>query len=145
MTTLSHKTVGFFLFVCLFFVLSSQYFLVFIFSSDRVRNACQPLASSLLCPPNHLYPCPHNPLCSPQIPPPPPTHPRPLTTTPNPPTARSDSLLPPHLTFALPTLLCPWSRKSQPTSVGMLGNSVDRGAWQATVHGVAKNQTLLSD
>ena len=26
-----------------------------------------------------------------------------------------------------------------------LGNPMDRGAWQATVHGVAKNQTQLSD
>ena len=26
-----------------------------------------------------------------------------------------------------------------------LENSVDRGAWQATVHGVAKSQTQLSD
>ena len=26
-----------------------------------------------------------------------------------------------------------------------LGNSMDRGAWQATVHGVAKSQTRLSD
>ena len=26
-----------------------------------------------------------------------------------------------------------------------LGNSVDRGAWQATVHGVAKSWTCLSD
>ena len=26
-----------------------------------------------------------------------------------------------------------------------LGNPTDRGAWQATVHGVSKNQTQLSD
>ena len=26
-----------------------------------------------------------------------------------------------------------------------LGNPVDRGAWKATVHGVAKSQTQLSD
>ena len=26
-----------------------------------------------------------------------------------------------------------------------LGNPMDRGAWRATVHGVAKNQTQLSD
>ena len=26
-----------------------------------------------------------------------------------------------------------------------LENSMDRGAWRATVHGVAKNQTWLSD
>ena len=26
-----------------------------------------------------------------------------------------------------------------------LGNPMDRGAWQAAVHGVAKNQTQLSD
>ena len=26
-----------------------------------------------------------------------------------------------------------------------LGNSIDRGAWQATIHGVTKSQTQLSD
>ena len=29
----------------------------------------------------------------------------------------------------------PWRRKWQPTTVFSLGNPMDRGAWQATVHG----------
>ena len=33
--------------------------------------------------------------------------------------------------------LCPWDFSN-------LGNSVDRGAWWATVHGVAKSRTRLS-
>ena len=32
----------------------------------------------------------------------------------------------------------PWRRKWQPTPVICLGNCKDRGVWQATVHGVAK-------
>ena len=32
----------------------------------------------------------------------------------------------------------PWRRKWQPTLLFLLGNSTDRGAWQATGHGVAK-------
>ena len=32
----------------------------------------------------------------------------------------------------------PWRRKWQPTPVICLGNCTDRGVWQATVHGVAK-------
>ena len=32
-----------------------------------------------------------------------------------------------------------------PLQYSCLGNSVDRGAWWATVHGVAKSQTWLSD
>ena len=35
----------------------------------------------------------------------------------------------------------PWGRKWQPTPVSCLENSMDRGAWQATVHGIAKSQT----
>ena len=38
----------------------------------------------------------------------------------------------------------PWSRKWQPTPVFCLGNPMDRGAWWATVHGVAK-ETWLSN
>ena len=41
----------------------------------------------------------------------------------------------------------PHSRKWQPTPVFLyfcLENSMDRGAWQATIHGVAKSQTRLS-
>ena len=39
----------------------------------------------------------------------------------------------------------PWRRKWQPTLVFLLENSTDRGAWLATVHGVAKSWTLLGD
>ena len=38
----------------------------------------------------------------------------------------------------------PWRRKWQPTPVFLPGKSHDKGAWQATVHGVAKSQTRLS-
>ena len=39
----------------------------------------------------------------------------------------------------------PWSRKWQPIPVFLPGkNSMGRGAWQATVHGVATSQTQLS-
>ena len=38
----------------------------------------------------------------------------------------------------------PWRRKWQPTPV-FLENPIDRGAWQATVHGVTKSQTGLSN
>jgi len=34
----------------------------------------------------------------------------------------------------------PWRRKWQPTPVFLLGNPMDRGAWWATVHGVAKSR-----
>ena len=38
-----------------------------------------------------------------------------------------------------------WSRKWQPTSqLSCLENSMDRGAWWAVVHGVAKSRTQLS-
>ena len=39
----------------------------------------------------------------------------------------------------------PWRRKWQPTTVFLLGNPINRGAWQATVHGVGKSWTWLSD
>ena len=32
-----------------------------------------------------------------------------------------------------------------PLQYSCLDNSMDRGAWQATIHGVAKSQTRLSD
>ena len=32
-----------------------------------------------------------------------------------------------------------------PVQYSCLGNPVDRGAWRATVHGVSKNRTRLSD
>ena len=35
----------------------------------------------------------------------------------------------------------PWRRKWQPTPVFCLVNSMDRGAWQATVHGVTESDT----
>ena len=38
----------------------------------------------------------------------------------------------------------PRERHGNPFQYSCLDNSMDRGAWQATVHGVAKNQTLLS-
>ena len=40
----------------------------------------------------------------------------------------------------------PWRRTWQPTPVfwRILENSMDRGAWRATVHGAAKSQTQLS-
>ena len=38
----------------------------------------------------------------------------------------------------------PWRRERLPTPVSCLENSMDRRAWWATLHGVAKNQTRLS-
>ena len=39
-----------------------------------------------------------------------------------------------------------WRRKWQPTPVSLPGyNPMNRGAWRATVHGVTKSQTWLSD
>ena len=35
----------------------------------------------------------------------------------------------------------PWRRKWQPTWYSCLENSMDSGAWQATVHGVSKSLT----
>ena len=37
----------------------------------------------------------------------------------------------------------PWRRKWQPTPGFLLENPMDRGAWQVTVHGVAKSWTRL--
>ena len=39
----------------------------------------------------------------------------------------------------------PWRRKWQPTTVFLPGKSHGQRVWQATVHGVAKSQTQLSD
>ena len=36
-------------------------------------------------------------------------------------------------------------RNGNPLQYSCLGNPMDRGAWKATVHGVAKSQTLLSN
>ena len=38
----------------------------------------------------------------------------------------------------------PWRRTWQPLQYSCLGKPMDRGAWWATVHGVAKSQTRLS-
>ena len=38
----------------------------------------------------------------------------------------------------------PWRRKWQPAPVFLPGESLDRGAWRATVHGVAQSQTRLT-
>ena len=35
----------------------------------------------------------------------------------------------------------PWRRKGQPLQYSCLGNPTERGAWQATVHGVAESDT----
>ena len=39
----------------------------------------------------------------------------------------------------------PGDRNGNPLQYSCLENSMDRGAWQATVHGVAKSRTRLSD
>ena len=39
----------------------------------------------------------------------------------------------------------PLEEEMAATPVFLPGNSIDRGAWQATVHGVAKSQIRLSD
>ena len=39
----------------------------------------------------------------------------------------------------------PWRSKWQPISVFLLGNPMDRGAWRATVLGISKSHTQLSD
>ena len=39
----------------------------------------------------------------------------------------------------------PWRSTWQLTPVFLPGNPMDRGAWKATVHGVAKSRTRLSD
>ena len=40
---------------------------------------------------------------------------------------------------------CPGVRNGNPLQYSCLENPMDRGAWWATVHGVAKSQTQLSD
>ena len=39
---------------------------------------------------------------------------------------------------------CPGEGNDNPLQYPCLENFMDRGAWQATVHGVEKSQTLLS-
>ena len=41
------------------------------------------------------------------------------------------------------TLYFPGEGNSNPLQYSCLDNPMDRGAWQATVHGVAENQTQL--
>ena len=41
--------------------------------------------------------------------------------------------------------MIPWRRKWQATPISCLENSMDRGAWWATVHRFAKSQTWLSN
>ena len=57
--------------------------------------------------------------------------------------------LPPNASDARDTVLIPgkipYRRRWQPTSVFLPGESMDRGAWRATVHGAAKSQTWLGD
>jgi len=40
---------------------------------------------------------------------------------------------------------CPGVGNGNPLQYSCLGNCMDRGAWQATVHDVTKSQTQLSD
>ena len=40
---------------------------------------------------------------------------------------------------------CPGGGNGNPLQYSCLKNPKDRGAWQATVHGVPKGQTQLSD
>ena len=47
---------------------------------------------------------------------------------------------------SIPTLgRCPGERHGNPLQYSCLENSMDRGAWRATIHGVTKSQALLSD
>ena len=39
----------------------------------------------------------------------------------------------------------PWRRNGYPLQYSCLENSMDRGAWQATVHGVTNSRTRLND
>ena len=39
----------------------------------------------------------------------------------------------------------PGGGNSNPLQCSCLGNAMDRGAWQGTVHGVAQSQTQLSN
>ena len=39
----------------------------------------------------------------------------------------------------------PWRKEYNPLQCSCLENSMNRGAWWATVHGVAKGRTQLSD
>ena len=45
--------------------------------------------------------------------------------------------------FQLWVWMTPWRRARQPTLIFMSENPMDRGAWRATVHRVAKGRTQL--
>ena len=66
------------------------------------------------------------------------------------PVAQSIKNLPPHEGDTGDTVLIPGSERSfgggngPPLQYSCLGNSMGRGAWRATVHGVAKSPTWLS-
>ena len=45
----------------------------------------------------------------------------------------------------IPTSRSPGVENGNPLQYSCLENSMDRGAWQATVHGVAKSWTQLSN
>ena len=45
---------------------------------------------------------------------------------------------------SIPVRKIPWRRKWQPTTIFLPGNSMDRGAWRATVHEVAEWTQLKS-
>ena len=45
-------------------------------------------------------------------------------------------------TGSIPVRKTPWRRKWQPTPVFLLENPMDRGAWQAIIHGVAKELAM---
>ena len=47
--------------------------------------------------------------------------------------------------FSLWVEKIPWGRSGNPLQYSCLENSMDRGAWQTTVHGVTKSRTQLSD
>ena len=46
---------------------------------------------------------------------------------------------------SVPELGCPRGGNGNPLQYSCLGNSMDRGAWWATVYGVTKSRTQLSD
>ena len=46
--------------------------------------------------------------------------------------------------FYLQVRKSPWRRKWQPTPVFLMGSSMDRGTWWATVHGITKSHDLAT-
>ena len=47
--------------------------------------------------------------------------------------------------ITFPNYICPGEENGNPLQYSCLGNSMDRGAWWATVHGVARSQIQLSN